>query len=129
VAEDGPPIIDHDLARALGLDAASLLTARHAAEAAVAERLAQRASPLPELAGRTVVLVGDGLATGRAAAAASRAVRRRGAVRVIAAAPVAAAKAFSRLGDEVDEVVCVRCAPIPASLNEWYDQPLADPNS
>jgi putative phosphoribosyl transferase len=127
VAEDGPPIIDHDLARALGLDAASVARARQAAEATVADRLARRASPLPDMAGRTVVLVGDGLATGRAAAAASRAVRRRGAVRVIAAAPVAAAKAFSRLGEEVDEVVCVRCAPIPASLSEWYDQPLPEP--
>jgi len=83
----------------------------------VPERLPRKASPLPEMAGRTVVLVGDGLATGRAAAAASRAVRRRGAVRAIAAATVAAAKAFARLGNEVDEVVCVRCSPIPASLN------------
>jgi putative phosphoribosyl transferase len=124
VAEDGPPVVDHDLARALGVSAPELSDAREQAQAAVAERLAHRGAPLPELAGRTVVLVGDGIATGRAAVAAGRAVRRRGAARIIAAAPVATASAIGRLGDEVDEVVCVRCTPLPASLREWYDQPL-----
>lgn len=124
VAEDGPPVIDHDLARAHGLGRAALAEASARAEAAVAERLARRTTPLPELTGRTVVLVGDGIATGRAAAAAGRAVRRRGAAHVVAAAPVATAHAIARLGDEVDEVVCVRCAPLPGSLRDWYDQPL-----
>ena len=124
VAEGGPPVIDHDLARAHGMSRAALAEARAEAEAAVAERLAARTEPLPDLAGRTVVLVGDGIATGRAAAAAGRAVRRRGAAWIVAAAPVATAHAIAHLGDEVDEVVCVRCAPLPASLWDWYDQPL-----
>ena len=124
VAEDGPPVIDHDLARAQGIVRGELEEARSRAEAAVAERLAQRATPLPDLTGRTVVLVGDGIATGRAAAAANRAVRRRGAARVVAAAPVATAHAIASLGDEVDEVVCVRCTPLPGTLRDWYDQPL-----
>jgi putative phosphoribosyl transferase len=124
VAEDGPPLVDHDLARAFGIGPAALALARGRAEAAVARRLASRATPLPELTGRTVVLVGDGLATGRAAAAAGRAVRRRGAARIVAAAPVASAQAIARLGEEVDEVVCVRCAALPGSMHDWYDQPL-----
>ena len=126
VAEGGPAIVDHDLARAFGLDAGALAAARETAEATVADRLARRSTPLPDVTGRTVVLVGDGLATGRAAVAANRAMRRRGAARVVAAAPVATALAFARLADEVDEVVCVRCTPLPASLNEWYDQPLPE---
>jgi len=124
VTEGGPPVIDHQLARAHGVGRAALAQARAAAEAAVAERQARRKEPLPDLAGRTVVLVGDGMATGRAAVAACRAARQRGAARVVAAAPVATAHAMARLGDEVDEVVCVRCAPLPGSLRDWYDQPL-----
>lgn len=124
VAEDGPAVVDHDLARALGIGPAALAVARQDAEAAVAERLALRRKPLPELTGRTVVLVGDGIATGWAAAAAGRAVRQRGAARIVAAAPVATARAIARLGDEVDEVVCVRCTPLPGSLHDWFDQPL-----
>ena len=124
VAEDGPALVDHDIARALGIGPEALAIARAEAEAAVAERLARRSTPLPELEGRTVVLVGDGIATGRAAVAAGRAVRRRGAGRVVAAAPVATAQAIARLGDEMDEVVCVRCTSLPGNLQDWYDQPL-----
>jgi predicted phosphoribosyltransferase len=129
VAEGGPPVVDHDLARALGIGPAALTVAVREAEAAVAARLARRREPLPELTDRTVLLVGDGIATGRAAVAAGHAVRMRGAARVVAAAPVATAQAIARLGDEMDEVVCVRCTPLPSSLNDWYDQPLPAPET
>ena len=52
------------------LDTLALATARAEAENAVADRAARRTTPIPDLTGRTAVLVGDGLATGRAAAAA-----------------------------------------------------------
>jgi len=87
VAEGGPPMIDHRLARSYRLDVLALAAAREEAETAVADRAARRTTPIPDLTGRTVVLVGDGIATGRAAAAAGYAARRRGAVRVVAAAP------------------------------------------
>jgi putative phosphoribosyl transferase len=124
VAEGGPPIIEHNLVRAYRLDAMALATARDEAELAVADRAARRTTPLPDLTGRTAVLVGDGIATGRAAAAAGYAARRRGAARVVAAAPVATADAIAWLGELLDEVICVRCAPLAASLLQWYDQPL-----
>src|SRR4051794_23059494 len=118
VAEGGPAVVDHALARSLGVDAGA---ARAQAEAELARRSPEE---LPSLAGRTVILVGDGISTGRAAVAAARAVRLRGATRVIAAAPVASAQAIARVGEELDEIICVRCAPLPAPLREWYDQPL-----
>jgi hypothetical protein len=37
---------------------------------------------------------------------------------------VASAQAIAVVGEELDEVICVRCAPLPAPLREWYDQPL-----
>ena len=124
VAEGGPPMIDHRLARSYRLDVLALAAAREEAETAVADRAARRTTPIPDLTGRTVVLVGDGIATGRAAAAAGYAARKRGAARVVAAAPVATADAIGWLGELLDEVICVRCAPLAASLLQWYDQPL-----
>lgn len=60
----------------------------------------------PSFAGRTVLLVDDGLATGTSMIAAARWANERGAGRVIAAAPVAARAAVERARAEVDEVVC-----------------------
>jgi putative phosphoribosyl transferase len=59
----------------------------------------------PELAGRTVILVDDGLATGASLRAAVRAVRGR-ASRVIVAVPVGASTSCAELAAEVDHLVC-----------------------
>src|SRR4051794_1239852 len=124
VAEGGPPVIEHHLVRSYRLDVMTLAAARGEAEQAVAARAARRTTSIPDLTGRTAVLVGDGIATGRAAAAAGYAARRRGAARVVAAAPVATADAVGWLGELLDEGICVRCAPLAANLLQWYDQPL-----
>jgi predicted phosphoribosyltransferase len=76
---------------------------------------------MADLAGRTAVLVDDGLATGATMLAAIRAARKAGARRVVAAAPVASDEAAARVGSEADEVKFLK---IPACLNcigEWYD--------
>ncbi|HET8976277.1 MAG TPA: phosphoribosyltransferase family protein [Solirubrobacterales bacterium] len=62
--------------------------------------------PLP-VEGRTAIVVDDGVATGGTAVAAARALRARGAGRVILAVPVAPPGTAGRLGDEFDEVICL----------------------
>lgn len=59
------------------------------------------------IAGRTVVLVDDGIATGATMRAALRAVRRRAPARLILAVPVAAPETVEALRPEVDEVICL----------------------
>lgn len=59
------------------------------------------------LAGATVVLVDDGIATGTTVRAALQALRRRGPARVVLAVPVAPPETLARLRDDVDEVVCL----------------------
>lgn len=76
--------------------------------------------PAVNLVGRTVLLVDDGLATGITAIAAARALRRRGAQRVILAAPVCAATVPDMLRREVDEVLCVRSPGYLGSVGGWY---------
>lgn len=70
------------------------------------ERYLAGRAPLP-VAGATVVLVDDGVATGTTVRAALRALRRRAPARVILAVPVAPPEVVDALRAEVDELVCL----------------------
>jgi predicted phosphoribosyltransferase len=63
--------------------------------------------PRVDVAGRTAIVVDDGIATGMTVRAAARAAAARGAKQVVIAAPVAAASVAAELRSEVDAVVCV----------------------
>jgi len=63
--------------------------------------------PEPRIAGRTVIVVDDGLATGATMRAAVRSVRRRKPARLIAAVPVGSQQACAALREDADEVVCL----------------------
>jgi predicted phosphoribosyltransferase len=63
--------------------------------------------PALDLAGRVVVLVDDGLATGATMRVAAVAARRAGAAEVVVAAPVASPEAVRSMEDLADDVICV----------------------
>ncbi len=77
------------------------------------ESLYREGRPAVEIAGRAVVLVDDGLATGASMRAAIRAVKER-ARRVIVAVPVGASSTCEELAHEADQVVC---AMVPEPLD------------
>jgi predicted phosphoribosyltransferase len=85
------------------------------------ENLYRRGLPPLDLAGRNVVLVDDGLATGATMIAAIRAARRLGAMSVTAAAPVAGPEALERIRAEADRVAILETPPILFAVGEWYD--------
>jgi putative phosphoribosyl transferase len=76
--------------------------------------------PQRSLAGRTVVLIDDGLATGATMIAAAQWARGLRARRVIAAAPVGAREAVELLRREVDEVVCPYAINDLGAVGLWY---------
>jgi putative phosphoribosyl transferase len=92
------------------------------------ERLYRGGRQPLELAGRTAILVDDGLATGasmRAAALAASAGLPR---EVIVAVPVAAESTARELSREVDRVVCVLTPPRFLAVGAWYEDfaPVSD---
>jgi putative phosphoribosyl transferase len=91
--------------------------ARHAAETLEA-RL--ELDPMP-LAGRTTILVDDGLITGLTLAAACRWARAEDAARLIAATPVGHVAGLARLREEADLVVCPHPLEEIAVVGQAYD--------
>ncbi len=107
VAAGGVERVEAERVAALGLDEAQLNEGLERARRRVAARMARFLDGrLPEVAGRTVVLVDDGLATGVTMEAAVEAVRRAGARRIVVAVPTAHEDALRRLAARVDAVYC-----------------------
>jgi putative phosphoribosyl transferase len=122
IASGGLLVLDERLVRALGLDETQLERAI-AKEVQELERreTAYGARDKPELAGKTVILVDDGLATGATMRAAALAVRRLEPARVVVAVPVAAEETCDQFRDVVDEIICeVTPAPFGA-VGIWYE--------
>jgi putative phosphoribosyl transferase len=122
VAEGGEPVWNPPLLRATGLTPGDLAGVVEAESAELRRRVVRYRGdrPLPPLAGRTVVLVDDGLATGLTALAAVRRAQAGGAVRVVVAVPVAAAETARLLRTTAAEVVCLVETRRLRSVGEWY---------
>jgi putative phosphoribosyl transferase len=72
------------------------------------------------LAGRTAIVVDDGIATGATARVALRAARRAGAARVILAAPVAPPDSAAELRRECDEAIFLATPPDFGAVGFYY---------
>ena len=97
------------------------IAGRAKAEANRLDRELHARVPRLDVAGKGVVLVDDGLATGATMVAAVRWARASGAGWVVVAVPVAAAQTASRLRDEADEVVCPHELSRFGSVGAWYE--------
>jgi putative phosphoribosyl transferase len=109
VGEGGVRIVDERVVRAAGVSAEEFAKAEQAelVELERRARLYRKGREAVPLAGRTVVVVDDGIATGSTARAACRVVRARGASRVVLAVPVAPAETVASMRADADEVVCL----------------------
>jgi predicted phosphoribosyltransferase len=77
--------------------------------------------PAPDVRGKVVILIDDGLATGSTMRAAVAALRRRGPARIVVAVPVGAAETCAELQDEADEAVCARTPEPFYAVGLWYE--------
>lgn len=90
-------------------------------ELARQERLYRGNRPPLAVAGKTVILVDDGIATGSCILAAIASVRRQEAARIVVAIPVAPATACNAIRMEADEVISVTEPETFLAVSQWYE--------
>ncbi|POM23057.1 putative phosphoribosyl transferase [Actinomadura rubteroloni] len=123
VAEGGEPALDPALLAEAGVTADELAPVIEAERAELDRRVATYRGdrPPPDMAGRTVVVVDDGLATGSTARAALKAVGARRPARLVLAVPVGAADTVRALRADADEIVTL-AEPVPFfAVGQWYE--------
>jgi predicted phosphoribosyltransferase len=115
-------VLNQDIVGATGADAAFIAAGRDRALAEIERRRARYLAGRKrvEPGGRTAIVVDDGIATGATVRAALRALRRRGAARLLVAVPVAGPDAVAALRREADEVVCLLEADLPFGIGGFY---------
>jgi putative phosphoribosyl transferase len=123
LGEGGVRIINDEVVDMAGVTPEEL-AAIEERERAELERRAHRfragRPPVP-VAGRTVVVVDDGIATGSTARAACRVARAHGAARIILAVPVGHSDAIASLRPDADEVICLTEPRSLMAIGEWYE--------
>ena len=123
IASGGVRVLNAAIVRALQLDDAQIeaIAQREQIELERRERTYRAGREEIPLAGRTVIVIDDGLATGATMRAAVHALRQRGPERIVVAVPVGAVEACAHLRREADDVVCLQ-APDPfGGVGLWYD--------
>ena len=123
IASGGVRVLSEDLIALLRVTQKQVdaVIKRETEELARREKLYRDSRPVPAVAGRTVIVVDDGIATGSTMSAAVELLRHQKAKRIIVAVPVAPPSTVERLREEADEVVAL-IEPEPfVAVGQWYD--------
>jgi predicted phosphoribosyltransferase len=123
IASGGTRVVNEEVVEGLGIPewAIERAAAVEQQELERRERLYRGDRPVPDPAGRVVILVDDGLATGSTMRAAVRAISQRNPARVVVAVPTAAVETCEEIGREVDEIVCLTTPEPFRAVGLWYD--------
>ena len=123
IASGGVRVLNPDVVNALpnAGEIIESVTQRETAELERREHEYRNGRPAPEITGRTVILIDDGLATGATMRAAVKALRQRGAVRIVVAVPVGPPDTCKEFEDVADEVVCASAPEFFQAVGQYYD--------
>jgi putative phosphoribosyl transferase len=123
VATGGVRVLNEQVVRALHIpeQVIDAVARWELEELARRERLYRGDRPPPEVRGRTVILVDDGLATGATMLAAVRALRQQQPARIVVAVPIASRDTCELLRDEVDDVICAATPDPFYAVGLWYE--------
>jgi predicted phosphoribosyltransferase len=123
VASGGVRVINRDVVEALGIsdDVIEAVIAQEERELERRERAYRDDRPFPDLRGKTVILVDDGLATGSTMLAAATALRQQHPARLVVAVPVGSPETCNAFRDHVDEIVCAITPEPLYAVGLWYE--------
>jgi len=123
IASGGIRFVDREIVEAAGISDLQMerVTAKEKAELDRRERAYRGKRPPIPLAGKTVILVDDGIATGSSMQAAINALRLAKPFRLVIAVPVAPASTCRRLKREVDDLICIEVPESFYAIGEFYE--------
>ena len=123
VASGGGRVLNDEIVHGLGISEHEIdaAVARELQELARRERLFRGDRPPPDIEGRTVILVDDGLATGATMRAAVAALRRQRPAGIVVAVPTASPDTCEALKAEADDVICAMTPDPFFAVGHWYD--------
>ncbi|MFO7323793.1 MAG: phosphoribosyltransferase [Chloroflexota bacterium] len=122
IATGGVQLLNPDVARHYGVTREQIQATvrREQAELERRERLYRGNRDYPDLRGKTVILVDDGLATGASMQAAVLAVRQKQPAEIVIAVPVASQETCDMLAEQVTEVICLHTPEPFYAVGLWY---------
>ena len=122
IASGGVRVVNDDVVRQLAIpgEVIDAVAAEERRELERRERAYRNDRPPPDVKGRTVILIDDGLATGSTMRAAAAALRKLGPARIVVAVPVSAPESCDEIREEVDEVVCAVTPEPFRGVGLWY---------
>jgi predicted phosphoribosyltransferase len=123
IASGGVRVLNEDVVRALpdADEAIESMTARETAELERREQNYRDGRLAPELRGRVVILVDDGLATGATMRAAVKALRQRGVAKIVVAVPVGPPETCREFEEEADEIICAIVPEFFQAVGQYYE--------
>ena len=123
IASGDVRVLDREILRTLSISPSEVerITARAEHELKRREIIYRGNQPPLSVAGKTVILVDDGIATGASLLAGIRALRQSRPANIVVAVPVAPPPVCERLAREVDEIVCVVTPEPFGAVGQFYD--------
>jgi putative phosphoribosyl transferase len=123
IASGGVRVLNDEVLRSLEVadETIASVAAAEQRELERRERLYRNGGGATPVAGKTAILVDDGLATGASMRAAALALREQGAGEVVVAVPVAPPETCAAFEQQVDRIVCARTPARFYAVGEWYE--------
>lgn len=123
IASGGVEVLNHALIADLGISPATVagIAGAERIELERRDRVFRGGRPFPELAGKTVIVIDDGLATGATMEAAVTALRRMNPAEIVVAVPVGARETCDRFARLADHLVCLAAPASFDAVGLWYE--------